>query len=552
MKDYRFGKSIIGDIVFDWETGFAYKKDYPKAHIPDKLYYPADYIIYKENNKYYAKNGRTGEVEKQDTDAATVIQYALDHLTSGRTWKEKVILKGDFDIGDNTILIPSYTIFELQGRIHATGKILEANTVEQIEIRGGKYSNEGGVGIEIISVDGFRIEGVEMYDVSDDVIRVLDSKHGLITGNYIHDTHHDGIEISKGCEDINIENNLVINPGDDGIDIVVVNEEYTYHVNIIGNIVINAPGNGIKNYGGRHVNIIGNIVINPSSYGISVAFFEYPDGTYNKPKYVTVVGNIVSGAGKCGIDLALVDPCEEIDAVVSNNYIENSTEYGIWLYHVSKVAVVGNTVKGNGYSGIGANTASELTIEGNIVELNNKHGIYLKNCNYNIIANNRINKNARDTSANYWGIVLETPTSGYGIYNIIKGNIITDPDGLMYKCAGDTGYADNNVFIDNIVKDCKTPPCISTVGVDDVIKGNKGYVTENSGVATFSGDGSTTEFKIEHGLVKAPSKYGVSPLTPDADAARTITVDDTYIIITFSSAPPSGTDNLKFGWWVKV
>jgi len=32
-------------------------------------------------------------------------------LTSGRRWKEKVVLMGDFEIG-NTILISSYTIFD--------------------------------------------------------------------------------------------------------------------------------------------------------------------------------------------------------------------------------------------------------------------------------------------------------------------------------------------------------------------------------------------------------------------------------------------------------
>jgi len=84
----------------------------------------------------------------------------------------------------------------------------------------------------------------------------------------------------------------------------------------------------------------------------------------------------------------------------------------------------------------------------------------------------------------------------------------------------------------------------------DVYIGSK--KKKNSGIATFSGDGSTTEFKIEHGLVSAPSKYVVSPLTPDAHADKTISVDDTYIIITFSTAPPSGTDNLKFSWWAEV
>jgi len=87
------------------------------------------------------------------------------------------------------------------------------------------------------------------------------------------------------------------------------------------------------------------------------------------------------------------------------------------------------------------------------------------------------------------------------------------------------------------------------------VRDQLGYIINNvqsSGVAVFSGDGSTTTFRIEHGLAKAPSKYVVSPLTPDAHADKTISADDTYIIITFDTAPPSGTDNLKFGWWAEV
>jgi len=118
-------------------------------------------------------------------------------------------------------------------------------------------------------------------------------------------------------------------------------------------------------------------------------------------------------------------------------------------------------------------------------------------------------------------------------------------------------YADDtpSYIYDVIINSGWVDKTIDTVNVasgEVVVKNVKGYPTENSGVATFSGDGSTTEFKIEHGLVSTPSKYGVSPLTPDAHADKTISVDDTYIIITFSTAPPSGTDNLKFGWWAEV
>jgi len=100
--------------------------------------------------------------------------------------------------------------------------------------------------------------------------------------------------------------------------------------------------------------------------------------------------------------------------------------------------------------------------------------------------------------------------------------------------------------------DLKSSDNIIDNGTNTIIRYNRNYPTVNSGVATFSGDGTTTTFRIEHGLVSTPSKYVVSPLTPDADASRTITVDDTYITITFDTAPPSGTDNVKFGWWAEV
>jgi len=80
------------------------------------------------------------------------------------------------------------------------------------------------------------------------------------------------------------------------------------------------------------------------------------------------------------------------------------------------------------------------------------------------------------------------------------------------------------------------------------LKFNRGYVTENYGVAVFSGDGSTTQFKIEHGLSRAPSKVLVTPASADAVGDFYVTWDGTYIYINYSTAPPSGTDNVKLAW----
>jgi len=86
-------------------------------------------------------------------------------------------------------------------------------------------------------------------------------------------------------------------------------------------------------------------------------------------------------------------------------------------------------------------------------------------------------------------------------------------------------------------------------GVDVIFRG-AGF--ENSGVATFSGDGTTTQFSIAHGLVSTPTKIQVTPMTADAASDFYVTADDTNIYINYKSAPPSGTDNLKFSWYAEV
>jgi len=138
---------------------------------------------------------------------------------------------------------------------------------------------------------------------------------------------------------------------------------------------------------------------------------------------------------------------------------------------------------------------------------------------------------------------------------LVQGNISTGSQQgygvILTKYAA--GVATQNGRVEhNNLRGNGTGPLSITTGNSAEVHHNDGYVSENEGVATFSGDGSTTVFNIAHGLAGTPTKYGVSPLTPDADADRTITADATNIIVTFSVAPPAGTDNVKFGWWAKL
>lgn len=73
----------------------------------------------------------------------------------------------------------------------------------------------------------------------------------------------------------------------------------------------------------------------------------------------------------------------------------------------------------------------------------------------------------------------------------------------------------------------------------------------NGGLAVFSGDGSTTEFLIGHGLSAKPDVVIVGAGSPDAKDISHWTVDDTYIHVFFSVAPPSGENNVSI-WWLAL
>jgi hypothetical protein len=85
-----------------------------------------------------------------------------------------------------------------------------------------------------------------------------------------------------------------------------------------------------------------------------------------------------------------------------------------------------------------------------------------------------------------------------------------------------------------------------------MIRRNVGYATENGGLATFSGDGTTTQFRIPHGLVGTPSKVLVTPASANAVGSFYVTADATYIYVNYSTAPPAGTNNVVLNWYAEV
>jgi hypothetical protein len=72
------------------------------------------------------------------------------------------------------------------------------------------------------------------------------------------------------------------------------------------------------------------------------------------------------------------------------------------------------------------------------------------------------------------------------------------------------------------------------------------------GTSTQSGNASTKVFNIAHTLLAAPTNVRITPATADALGTPVVTSDSTNIILTYPTAPPSGTNNLSWNWEATV
>ncbi|MDI6690557.1 MAG: hypothetical protein QME50_01650, partial [Candidatus Bathyarchaeota archaeon] len=81
----------------------------------------------------------------------------MDSLTTNRTWKEKIILKGNFTIS-NTIIVKSYTILEFQGKITVADNVNidAAIKSEGFDEFAGTNSTGAAVEVEIV---GLKLDG---------------------------------------------------------------------------------------------------------------------------------------------------------------------------------------------------------------------------------------------------------------------------------------------------------------------------------------------------------------------------------------------------------
>lgn len=514
----------------------------------------ASYIIFKDGDYICAKNGSTGKIDYRDTDAATVIQSVI----SGKL----IIKRGKYIISE-TIYVQNKENLVIEGESWETKLVTEGDITPFVV---GKDGDEAYASKNII----FRSLYFDCSSQSDTTTP---------PENYGLELRH-AIAVAYGCS-VRVENCYFYNVASDAI-----------------------YGRGLYEKPGPKVDMFGCVGEKLRGYW---AMFHVHYDFYNTDKVMynlvfdskvgvarhaqVIVGNVMYN-----IDIARHD-C----IVGTGRPVLGNPEVG--------TVIVGNAIyylKGNG-GGIQAFYANDAVI-GNLIvgDPDNmpSRGIFINEGSRHIIAFNRIEnvqegivvRNTTDTSdivifgnyignVKYDGILCDVTDSSKAQRHLVAYNVI---DGVsVYDCmrVGGKGwrilynilrnanrrgiftttYSDGFTIEQNIIEGVGEP--IYLAGVNHRVRRNEGYLTENSGVATLSGDGTTTDFLIgEHGLspsIDDPSKVivKVTPASADAVAASPCVgylsdenADGVYesIRVKFASAPASGTDNVRIVWMAEV
>ena len=502
-------------------------------------------IVYKEGDLVIAEDNEGKVIAKGEAgvDDGSVIQAALDSLTPNRTWKEKIILIGDFIASG--IKIPSYTIFELQGKItnpNPSANCIIEITESNIELIGGVYDGNRG---STYNTDDSNLNGSGIYthgetsDVAPENITVRD-----IT---VKNTYNRGIVVRNLKKSL-FDNVTIENAGWGGFDLAVASGA-PYPSLCMGNTL-------------RKITVLNSQVVGISP-GLSTGnelIACYVD-TITKPSEFTGIANGIGIDSARNLDVVgcTVRNCEDgisIHTSIDSNPFQitvkgcktfSNTRYGYYLGGARSCKLIGaKSYEDNVGVYVGGGYGNYLDVQ---LKNNKKQGIYCKDTR-NLTITGRIEDADRDGEGNYaihLSGVLDCMIIGMHVEEVETPRTM---NGLLIEDANLTSNRIRIVYSD--LQLTATKVTITSAGTDFYFKKVRGYLSENSGTATFSGDGSTTQFSIEHGLVSTPSKVQVTPMTEDASGDFYVTADDTYIYINYKTAPPSGTDNVKVSWHAEV
>ena len=476
----------------------------------------ADVIVYKEGDKAVAKDSK-GRIIAESDEHYEVIQAGIDYVASKGGGKiefqyGKYKLSNYIELRSNIIYEGNYSILYPDSSL--TSQLIvqhgydpadpnigtqQSNIIFRRFILDGKLIVDRGIRARL---KDFIIEDCIIKNCIGYGIALVASEHSVVRNNFIYGdgvNTKDAIKVSASSSHISIISNHAYDMIDDHISC-----DHSTYITIAYNIVISDQHDhehGISAWGDSHfIKIIGNTIVGMKKDGIHVTDYQG-----SVPSHIHIAHNQIYNVGENGIQIRGYGDTYLEHFVITDNIIKLCGGYGIYGIRVRRGVIKGNHIEGTSQLSNGTYDAIRIDYDGTHT---NTHII---------ISDNEIVEE-----------LTNKPAYAINLRNAANSNIRVEGNVLI-------GVTSLNVF-----------PTIN------IVKRNVGYLTENSGVATFSGDGTTTQFTIPHGLVTTPSKVRVTPRSADAAGDFYITVDATNIYVNYITAPPSGTDNVVLEWEAEV
>jgi hypothetical protein len=520
-------------------------------------------------------------------NATTVINAALGALTTGRTWKETVVVVGNYvDLG--TIYVPSYTLLVIYGswRLeanHSGSWIVNANGVSGnvwIEICGGKLDGNqanqttGGNVINFRMSDDCWVHHMEIicaYRTSASAEGVYEgtgvqfagngagtagSYRGIVAFCRIRNMYKDGVQFERAPDGIVYACTFVTTVSGSW-ETSAVQFAYAADNGIcfgctcdVGNLVYTK---GYKIHGCSNCIIAFNIAENARVNGIWLGAYDYADNDN------IIMGNRIIGPGLQGTGIILMGPNSSYRNLIMGNNISGHT-IGIDVDGSTAIMydtrIIGNSILGvNNLNerGIRATRVSYLLVENNHVSkigaagTTASAGIVVRGASkYCLVNGNTLMECAfglRTETVDTSGVTYAVWTSNLGVFTGTGATTFFNMNGGSYHIVAYNTAIDYNGYgvtidagIDYVWIYCNHFIALGletlhrfTAGSNIYVYLNSGYKTEDFILSdTFAIDSTGVKtITVSHGL--GDPAHGYQPYTPPKQCFQLTVVEETAV-----------------------
>ena len=452
--------------------------------VVEKPEYDPDHVYaWKPANNY--KGWKRIDKGEAGVDDAEVIQKVLDSLTPNRTWKERVVLKGEF-IVKQTLLIPSYCIFDAYQATfrladNANVPLIKVDGAEHFEILGvksdGNATNQnppaGLHHIRVWNSKNFKIKDIFIENAPEWCLELMLCDHAYLENLHFYTTSTatDGLSIvdcynitakgifgqtvddlvsihakERGVQDIQIENinGISENSGLLGI----------YHESNDTNTIYPIKRIVVKDITGYTLNSASGHVIKIGSH-ISGAVFE--NITIEDFEISSAADGIRLALDYSGYTLCTIRRLTLKGKTYDTHMAIYLTDYG--TLEKSEIDIIAEYVRANYTAFTFDGVVNHTKIKGYIENEadSSGQGVYLKQGSYNQIS----------VHVKYANQAVILGATGYAVTRTKVVNCIIES--TNYAPIEERGDSDYNVIAENIIPSGKS---INTVGTNTVTRDN--------------------------------------------------------------------------------